>query len=40
MELDGLCGIAVLLDGPHDDSGLIGAAAQFGGSLEPIGRAD
>jgi hypothetical protein len=38
MEFDDLCGIAVLLDGPHDDSGLLGAASQFGGSLEPMGR--
>ena len=39
-ELDDLCGIPVLLDGPHNDTGLLGAAAQFGGSLEPAGRAD
>ncbi len=40
MELDDFCGIAVLLDGPHNDSGLLGAASEFGGALEPMGRAD
>lgn len=40
MQLDDLCRIPVLLDGAHNDSGLLGAAAQFGGSLEPVGRAD
>jgi hypothetical protein len=40
MKLDDLCGISVLLDRPHDDSGLLGASAQPGSSLEPMGRAD
>jgi hypothetical protein len=40
MELDDRCGIAVLLGGPHNDSGPLGAAPQFSGSLEPMGCAD
>ena len=40
MELDDLCGVAVLLDGPQRLRPLLGAASKFGGSPEPIGRTD